>query len=138
VCGGWQPDLTLWHMAGGESAWDAGHASLQPRQGPAGIALAGSAAGWLSRRACLARGGDAVDALLERERLPVEDVLIDPIYETPDAPAAIGAVPDETAQPVFLDAGRRYIERPRSIVSRRPAWLPFAPKPAGWSLADTP
>ncbi|MHA6691540.1 FAD-dependent oxidoreductase [Devosia sp. A449] len=138
VCGGWQPDLTLWHMAGGESAWDAGHASLQPRQGPAGIALAGSAAGWLSRRACLASGGDAVDALLERDRLPVEDVLIDPIYETPDAPAAIGAVPDETEQPVFLDAGRRYIERPRSIVSRRPAWLPFAPKPAGWSLADTP
>src|SRR5690606_8248806 len=24
VCGGWQPDLTLWHMAGGESSWNEG------------------------------------------------------------------------------------------------------------------
>lgn len=138
VCGGWQPDLTLWHMAGGESAWNAGPARLEPRSGPSCIALAGSAAGWFSRRACLSSGSHAVDGLLGRERRPVEDVLIDPIYETPDAPAPLGATPDETTQPAFLDAGRHYVERPRQVASRWPRWLPFAPRPAGWSLADTP
>ena len=138
ACGGWQPDLTLWHMAGGESAWQMESSSLQPTMGPAGIALAGSAAGWITRRACLASGADAVNQLLGRPRMPVEDLLIDPIYETPDAPAAIGAAPDKDSQPVYLDAGRRYIERPRSVASRWPDWLGFLSRPAGWSLADTP
>jgi sarcosine oxidase subunit alpha len=138
VCGGWQPDLALWHMAGGESAWNETGARLEPRNGPPGIVLAGSAAGWLSRSACLASGTDAVDVLLGRQRRLVEDRLIDPIYETPDAPAPIGDAPDEAAQPAFLDGGWRHIERPRHVKSRWPAWLPFAPKPAGWSLADTP
>ncbi|WP_156460249.1 FAD-dependent oxidoreductase [Devosia sp. Root635] len=138
VCGGWQPDLTLWHMAGGESAWNAGGMRLEGRGGPEGTVLAGSAAGWVSRSACLASGGDAVDVLLGRHRRLVEDRLIDPIYETPDAPASVGDEPDEAAQPVFLDGGWRHIQRPRRVVSRWPAWLPFAPKPPGWSLADTP
>lgn len=138
VCGGWQPDLTLWHMAGGESAWNGAAARLEPHNGPDGIVLAGSAAGWLSSSACMASGGDAVDVLLGRQRRLVEDRLIDPIYETPDAPAPIGDEPDEAAQPVFLDGGWRHIERPRRLESRWPAWLPFAPKPPGWSLADTP
>ena len=138
VCGGWQPDLTLWHMAGGESAWNGATTRLEPHNGPDGIVLAGSAAGWLSSSACMASGGDAVDVLLGRQRRLVEDRLIDPIYETPDAPAPIGDEPDEAAQPVFLDGGWRHIERPRKLESRWPAWLPFAPKPPGWSLADTP
>lgn len=138
VCGGWQPDLTLWHMAGGESAWNATSARLEARGGPAGIALAGSAAGWFSRSGCLASGSDAVDVLLGRQRRAVEDRLIDPIYETPDAPAPVGDEPDEATPPAYLDGGWRHIERPRTVASRWPAWLPFAPKPAGWSLADTP
>lgn len=138
VCGGWQPDLTLWHMAGGESAWNATRARLEARGGPVGIALAGGAAGWLSRSACVASGSDAVDALIGRQRRAVEERLIDPIYETPDAPAPIGDIPDEVAQPAYLDGGWRHIERPRLKASRWPAWLPFAPAPSGWSLADTP
>jgi sarcosine oxidase subunit alpha len=138
VCGGWQPDLTLWHMAGGESAWNAGGTRLEGRGGPAGTVLAGSAAGWVSRSACLASGSDAVDVLLGRQRRLVEDRLIDPIYETPDAPAWVGDEPDEASQPVFLDDGWRHIQRPRRVASRWPAWLPFAPRPPGWSLADTP
>lgn len=138
ACGGWQPDLTLWHMAGGESAWSVANARIEPRGGPWGIALAGSAAGWLSRSACVASGGDAVDALLGRQRRAIEERLIDPIYETPDAPAPIGNVPDDAAQPAYLDGGERHIERPRQQVSRWPAWLPFMQKPRGWSLADTP
>ena len=138
VCGGWQPDLTLWHMAGGESAWNATRTRLEPRGGPAGIALAGSAGGWLSRSACTASGSDAVDALLGRQRRAVEERLIDPMYETSDAPAPVGDVPDEVAPPAYLDGGWRHIERPRLKASRWPAWLPFAPPPPGWSLADTP
>ena len=138
VCGGWQPDMTLWHMAGGESAWNATSARLEARGGPNGIALAGSAAGWFSRSGCLASGTDAVDVLLGRQRRAVEDRLIDAIYETPDAPAPVGDEPDEATPPAYLDGGWRHIERPRAVASRWPAWLPFAPKPAGWSLADTP
>jgi len=138
VCGGWQPDLTLWHMAGGESGWHQGRSRLEPHGGPPGIALAGSAAGWLSLSACVASGRDAVDALLGRQRRAVEEHLIDPIYETPDDPAPIGDRPDEGAPPAYLDGGLRYIERPRLRASRWPGWLPFAPQPPGWSLADTP
>lgn len=138
TCGGWQPDLTLWHMAGGESAWNAAHARLEPRNGPPGIALAGSAAGWFTRRACLASGDDAVDALLGRERHPIDDPLIDPLYETPDGPAPIGDLPEADGPPAFLAAGQHYLERPRPVRSRWPGWLPFAPRQAGWSLADTP
>lgn len=138
VSGGWQPELTLWHMAGGTSEWNAIHARLDPQTGPQGIALAGSAAGWISRRACLASGSDAVDALLGRSRQLVEELLIDPIYETPDDAAPIGAVPDDTGHPAFLDAGWRYIERPRQRAARIPGWLPFRRSQSGWSLAETP
>lgn len=138
VCGGWQPDLALWHMAGGESRWNPVSHRLEPHGAATGITLAGSAAGWLSRSACLASGGDAVDALLGRQRRAVEEHLIDPIYETPDAAAPLGDAPDEDTQPAYLDSGGRHIERPRRHVSRWPAWLPFAPQPPGWSLADTP
>ena len=138
ACGGWQPDLTLWHMAGGESGWSADRARLEARGCPEGIALAGSAGGWLSRSACAASGSDAVDALIGRQRRAVEERLIDPIYETPDAPAPIGDVPGEAAPPAYLDGGWRHIERPRLKASRWRAWLPFAPPPPGWSLADTP
>ena len=138
ACGGWQPDLTLWHMAGGESRWNSVAARIEPTVGPSDVALAGSAAGYLSRRACLASGGDAIDLLLGRPRRMVEELTIDPIYETPDAPASIATASEEPAAPSFLDAGRRYIERPVTTKSRWPTWLPFAPKPAGWSLADTP
>lgn len=138
ACGGWQPDLTLWHMAGGESGWNAAHARLEPGNGPPGIALAGSAAGWFTRRACLASGDDAVDTLLGRPRHPVDDPLIDPLYETPDGPAPVGDLAEEDGPPAYLDAGQHHLERPRPVQSRWPGWLPFAPRPAGWSLADTP
>ncbi|WP_240232916.1 FAD-dependent oxidoreductase [Devosia lacusdianchii] len=138
VSGGWQPDLTLWHMAGGPSRWNAVSAQLEAQPGPAGIALAGSAAGYVSNRACLASGGYAVDMLLGRKPRDVHEHIIDPIYETPDAPAPVSGDVAEPAAPAFLDAGRRYIVRPRTKPSRWPAWLPFGPKSAGWSLADTP
>jgi sarcosine oxidase subunit alpha len=139
ACGGWQPELTLWHMAGGESRWNAASGRIEPGSiGPDGVALAGSAGGYLSRRGCLASGAHAVDLLLGRPQKPVDDPAIDPIYETPDAPASIASADDTPGAPTFLDAGRRHIERPVPQQSPWPSWLPFRPKPPGWSLADTP
>src|SRR5690606_42131842 len=47
VCGGWQPDLTLWHIAGGASQWHHGHDRLEAVGTLDAIALAGRAAGYL-------------------------------------------------------------------------------------------
>lgn len=138
TCGGFQPDLTLWHMAGGESAWSVEHARLDAGHGPAGIALIGSAAGWQTLSACMESGKEAVNALLDRPVSPIEDRLIDPIHETPDAGAPIGESKPEDAQPVYLDAGHGYLTRPQPEDSKWPAWVPFAPKPSNWSLTDTP
>lgn len=134
ACGGWQPDLTLWHMAGGNSRWNAAASRLEPLDGPSGIALAGSAAGYLSRHATIASGDDAVDLLLGRERKPVHEVVIDPIHENPDAPCPIG--PDVGNAPALLDAGLRLVERPRP--ADRPRRRFRRAKPQSWSLADTP
>ena len=136
--GGWQPDLTLWHMAGGESRWNVDAARLDHGTSPPGIALAGSAAGWHGNGACIASGSHAVDIMLGGETKPVDDRRIDPLYETPDGPAPIGNPPDDGRYPAFLDSGRGYLARPRVVPSRWPSWLPFVPKPADWSLADTP
>lgn len=139
VCGGWQPDLTLWHMAGGESRWNPQSARLDPiLQGPSGMALAGSAAGYLSGHACLRSGKAAVAQVLGRRRIAVEERLIDPIYETPDDPASIAKPDADAAPPSFLDGGQSYIERPEEKRSRCPGWMPFLRRPPAWSLADMP
>lgn len=135
VCGGWQPDLTLWHMAGGHSHWNAQTHRLEPLDGPNGVALAGSAAGYISRHAAIDSGADAVDMLLGRDRKPVHEVIIDAIHETPDAPCPIGPVTPEVAAPAMLDGGVRLIERPPTPTKARLSWRK---KPRLWSLADTP
>lgn len=111
VCGGWQPDLTLWHIAGGVSRWSPERHRLEARGELEGIALAGSAAGYFTRRGCMESGRDAIDMLLNRPRKPVHDPQIDPLHESPDAPLSIGA-PDENAAPAFLDAGPVFHPRP--------------------------
>ncbi|MBJ3785177.1 FAD-dependent oxidoreductase [Devosia sediminis] len=111
VCGGWQPDLTLWHVAGGNSRWHPGHARLEATGTQDNIVLAGSAAGYQTRRGCIQSGADAVDQLLVRPRKGVDDPLIDPLYESPDAPATI-AEPRPDAPPCFLDGGTAMLQRP--------------------------
>ncbi len=130
VNGGWQPDLTLWHMAGGHSTWSTLRNRLEPLQAPSGIVLAGSAAGWMGQQACLLSGSDAVDALLNRPRRPIAENAINPAYETPDAPAWIGHRAGTPVSPAFLDAGSD-----QAIGASRPRL--FSPKRQGWSLADT-
>lgn len=124
ACAGWQPDLTLWHIAGGTSHWHPGHARLEAVGTLDAIALAGSVAGYFTRRGCIQSGADAVDQLLGRERRPVNDPRIDPLYETPDTPAAIAAANSEAA-PAYLDAGTSMLQRPAPRPRRLS--LPFRP-----------
>src|SRR5690606_29467492 len=111
VCGGWQPDLTLWHIAGGASRWNKARHRLEAIGELEAIALAGSAAGFLTRRGCIPSGADAVDALPGRPRKPVDDHLIDPLYETPDATTPIAGLVD--GAPTYLDAGAEFLTRPQ-------------------------
>lgn len=111
VCGGWQPDLTLWHIGGGASAWSSARYRLEPQGALDGIALAGSAAGYLTRKGCIQSGADAVDILLGRERKIVEDPVIEELFETPDAATPMGPQRDD-APAAYLDVTAQLLRRP--------------------------
>ncbi|MBD8065320.1 FAD-dependent oxidoreductase [Devosia sp. PTR5] len=111
VSGGWQPDLTLWHLGGGPSAWSTERNRLEPFGQIEGVALAGGAAGYFTRLGCIQSGADAVDQLLGRPRRPIEDPLIDPLYESADGPSPIS--PATEGPPSYLDGGHSLLERPQ-------------------------
>lgn len=138
VCGGWQPDLTLWHVAGGPSRWNTAHHRLEAAGDVDGIALAGSAAGYFTRHGCMESGRDAVNALLGRPRKAISDPMIEPIHESPDAPPSVGAPGDE-AGPAFLDNGHCLFQRPSAP---RKSWyamfLRDMPGQGLPGLSDTP
>lgn len=138
VCGGWQPDLELWHMAGGTSHWNAQQQRLEPGSGPQGMALAGNAAGYLGHSACLASGRAAINQLLDRPAVAVTERRVDPIYETADAPCPIAPPSEQAVAPSFLDAGHGALARPRPAATRWPGWLPRVPSAPAWNLADVP
>lgn len=137
LCGGWQPDLTLWHMAGGQSRWNNRSARIEPAGTLPGIRLVGSAAGLLSRQACLDSGAAAVAELTNARPMAVIDHLIDPLYETPDAPVPL-AQRHETDAPAYLGSGQSLLDRPIEEPPRWPAWMPFVRRSSGWQLAETP
>ncbi|MCP8884237.1 FAD-dependent oxidoreductase [Devosia sp. XJ19-1] len=126
VCGGWQPDLTLWHVAGGASQWHHDHGRLEAVGTCEGIVLAGSAAGYFTRRGCIQSGADAIDQLLGRPRQAVDDPIIDPLHESADGPAGI-AEPRPDGRPAYLDGGVGFLERPAP--PRRRWHMPFHAQP---------
>jgi sarcosine oxidase subunit alpha len=135
--GGWQPDLSLWLMAGGHCLWQAETGRLEATGTMDRIALAGSAVGYRNASAC-ALSGEAAVALLLGQTVPeVRDIQIDPIYETPDALAAI-ADPDGASEgQAYLDGGSSLALRPTVARRSRISW--FAPRqPSGGALADQP
>ncbi len=111
LCGGWQPDLTLWHLAGGESRWNARRERLEPIGEVRGLVLAGSAAGQFTRRGCVTSGIHAVDRLLARTGHGVDDPVIDAFYETPDRQMHAGNKEDAPV-PAYLDADDALMLRP--------------------------
>ena len=90
VAGNWQPELSLWLMAGGMCGWNAREGWLEARGGLEHVAVAGSAAGFRNNSACLQSGRLAIARLLGRHAGAIDDRQIDAVFETPDGrpPAA--------------------------------------------------
>ena len=108
VSGPFQPDLTLWMLAGGGTHWADG--KLLARGHVEHVALAGSAAGYRSMSACIMSGRAAVGLLFDTARMAVEDAEIGAPYETPEAPATVA--PIASGAPAYLDGGTSLIARP--------------------------
>ncbi len=134
VCGGWQPDLTLWHMIGGNSAWDAKSGTLVAQCALENVALAGSAAGFRSMTGCAHSGLAAIATLLGRPIPLVDDLHIDPVFETPDAPTFIAPYGEKSARISYLDWGASLTTRPEPPPTRK---RPFGGTvQTRWPLAD--
>ncbi|HTJ58209.1 MAG TPA: FAD-dependent oxidoreductase [Devosiaceae bacterium] len=119
VSAGWQPDLALWHMAGGDSHWASTRRRLAAEGSLPGIALAGSVAGYHTAAACL-RSGEAATATLFGRRAPeIDDPDIDPVYETPDDATPIATRGTESSSKTYLDGGTSLAERPSPSPARR-------------------
>jgi sarcosine oxidase subunit alpha len=126
VAGGWQADLTLWHMAGGASRWDESEHRFAAEGSLPGIALAGSVAGYETAAACLASGAAALAVLSGKATVPIEDRRIEALYETSDAPTPIGPPAGSELEPAYLDGGGSLTARPEQQAAkrrRRPARL---------------
>jgi sarcosine oxidase, subunit alpha len=136
VCGGWQPELSLWHMAGGQSHWNQQAQRLEGDAGPEGLVLAGNAAGYLGHQACLDSAQAAIAALLGREHGAVEEHGVEQIYESPDAPTPIAPQSNASGAACFLDAGRSCIERPQTASAPKAGWLPMGAEAHDWPLAE--
>lgn len=109
VSGGWQPELSLWMLAGGGVRWNPERRWLEAQGHLEHLALAGSVAGWRSMRAAIASGRAAAAQLFGLPPEPVEDIEIAAPFETPDAPTPIG--PAGPAGPAFLDSGTTFTRR---------------------------
>jgi|GEM_PF-516427 len=135
VAGGWQPDLTLWHMAGGSSRWNAGEQRLEAEGRLHGIAMAGSVAGWRNGAACVASGQAAVARLYSRSVPEIRDPQIDAIYETPDHPCPVAAFDPSVDANAYLDGGTSLALRPAPPRRRRRGLWELKPR-APWGMAD--
>ena len=118
AAGGWQPDLALWLMAGGGSAWDAVNCWLAPRGALESVALAGAAAGFRGNSAAIVSGKAAVLGMLGRRAPVVEDKLIEAIYETPDATTPISPYREGIKHAAFLDGGPSFPTRRAAAANR--------------------
>lgn len=142
VSGGWQPALTLWHMAGGGSRWNEDAARIDAAGAVEGVALAGSVAGYQTSTACMQSGAASVAGLFARRQGAVEDHPLSSIYETPDAPTSIARV--GASGLCYLDSGYSLTVRPAPPRPRR--WprlsfqsgmrFPFAEQTHALSISD--
>ena len=103
VSGGWQPDLPLWMMAGGNVRWSSERAALVAAGALDDIAIAGAAAGHRSMLACADSARAAQAQLFGEEREGFEDTEAGTELETPDAPTS--SAPAAEPNPSFLSSG---------------------------------
>jgi sarcosine oxidase subunit alpha len=122
AAGGWQADLTLWHMAGGMSRWDEGENRFVAEGTVPGVALAGSAAGFETATACRASGRAAVATLLGQPVPAIEDPRIEPQFETPDAATPIApALEPDLGRPRKVNSRVRRLSRFRTAKAVAPS-----------------
>jgi len=109
VSGAFQPDLSLWMLAGGMVQWADGRLM---HTGPLEhVGIAGSAAGWRSHQAVVASGRATQAALFGGVPAEIRESEVEATFETPDAATPIAP----TSQGVtFLDHGRTLVRRPAS------------------------
>ena len=120
AAGGWQPDLSLWLMAGGSCRWNARAGWLEAQGEGERLVLAGSAAGFRNNSACMQSGRSAIAALLGRHTTTIDDRQIEAIYESPDGPTPVDPGRDSGRVRAYLGAGFGLATR-TSAASRDPA-----------------
>jgi len=129
VSGGFLPDLALWAAAGGAILpHPEGYAAGS--EGPDGIALAGAAAGFQSHTGAMESGRAAVARLLGETPPAPSDVLIDPVFETPQAlpPASNPTAPDRP--PAYFGAGPSLAAAAKTQPARKRLFRRPAPQTA--------
>ena len=135
VLGGWQPDISLWHMAGGGSRWNPELQRLDAEGSLTGIMLAGAVAGYRNAAACVASGQAAVARLFGRPAAAVDDPQIDAMHESPDDPTLTALFDAEAEAGSYLDGGSSLTLRPAP--PRRKAKLACRDRHAArWGIAD--
>lgn len=105
VCGGWQPEITLWQRAGGAASWNAAAGRIEAAGPLDGVALAGACAGIAGLAASVASGAWAADALFGRAGTPSADAATDTELESPDGSFVFTVPPANAAAPAYLDDG---------------------------------
>lgn len=104
VCGGWQPDLRLWHASGGDTLWNAATENLQATGDVEGVFLAGSCCGTQGMTACWNSGINAVSKLLDTETVAFTVPATNSAHESKDGKLPISP-PQEDNNNCYLDIG---------------------------------
>lgn len=146
VAGGWQPELSLWLMAGGKCSWNARAGRLEAEGGRENVVLAGAAAGFRNNSACLQSGRSAIAHLLGRQTSPIDDRQIEAIYETSDEPMPASAKREAGRTRAYLGAGFGLAERtaaarrgkPMSALAAHPRAFDLDEVAAAVLLGDVP
>ena len=102
VSGGWQPDTTLWMLAGGAVRWHAPTGQIEPAGALGGVDIAGSAAGYQSLAGCAQSGVASAQRSLGTMPEPVVEHLIDEIFETRDGALTLSSPSARGLAPAFL------------------------------------
>lgn len=104
VCGGWQADLSLWHVAGGQSEWDPQRAQLVRSNRLDQVELAGYGAGATTMSQCVESGKAAVLQLGRMAQGHVRGWRESNRHESADGPLPVAPLEAESTD-CFLDGG---------------------------------
>lgn len=135
VAGGWQPELSLWLMAGGKCRWNARTGWLEAEGSCENVVLAGAAAGFRNNSACMHSGRSAIAGLLGRPATVIDDRQIEAIYETPDGSMPACAKREAGRTRAYLGAGFGLAER-RVAHRRREPMSALAAHPLAFDLDE--